>query len=131
MPTLKKLCNYPGGCGNYAIDGDYCPGHKAQIEARREARKNNRERDRGRASASARGYDARWKRIRAIILAREPVCVICRLNPATEVDHIKPLAEGGTHEVKNLQPLCKSCHSKKTVRENRGKSGRINARKSP
>jgi hypothetical protein len=26
------------------------------------------------------------------------------------VDHITPLAEGGTHEQGNLQPLCKRCH---------------------
>lgn len=33
-------------------------------------------------------------------------------NMAT-LDHIKPLAKGGTHEVSNLQCLCSMCNSKK------------------
>jgi len=39
------------------------------------------------------------------------------VEAAAEVDHIVPLARGGTHDLANLQPLCKSCHSKKTMRE--------------
>ena len=27
-----------------------------------------------------------------------------------EIDHIRALANGGTNDIKNLQPLCKSCH---------------------
>jgi 5-methylcytosine-specific restriction endonuclease McrA len=39
-------------------------------------------------------------------------CAICdeKLKQKFEVDHIKPLASGGTNDVKNLQLLCKSCH---------------------
>jgi hypothetical protein len=33
-----------------------------------------------------------------------------RVEPATVVDHILPLAEGGTHATDNLMPLCKRCH---------------------
>jgi len=33
-------------------------------------------------------------------------------TPMEEVHHIKPLAEGGTHDDSNLMALCKSCHSK-------------------
>ncbi|WP_456264571.1 HNH endonuclease [Helcococcus ovis] len=32
--------------------------------------------------------------------------------PVEEVHHIKPLAEGGTHDKKNLISLCKSCHAR-------------------
>jgi 5-methylcytosine-specific restriction endonuclease McrA len=34
-----------------------------------------------------------------------------------ELDHIVPLADGGTHELSNMQTLCRACHRAKTVRE--------------
>lgn len=34
---------------------------------------------------------------------------------ATVVDHIKPLARGGTHDKGNLQALCVTCHNRKTA----------------
>ena len=34
-----------------------------------------------------------------------------------EIDHIRPLASGGTNDIGNLQPLCKDCHLKKTAEE--------------
>ncbi len=37
-----------------------------------------------------------------------------------EVDHKTRLADGGTHEVRNLQLLCWQCHQAKTAREARG-----------
>jgi hypothetical protein len=44
----------------------------------------------------------------------EPLCRLClsagKIEPATVVDHITPIAEGGTHETDNLMPLCKRCH---------------------
>lgn len=59
-------------------------------------------------------YDERWKRIRAQVLAGEPLCRLClsagKTVPATVADHIVPIAEGGTHAQDNLQPLCKRCH---------------------
>ena len=34
-----------------------------------------------------------------------------------DVDHIRPLSNGGTNELSNLQALCKSCHQDKTANE--------------
>jgi len=34
-----------------------------------------------------------------------------------DIDHIKPIANGGKNSVDNLQPLCKKCHKKKTAYE--------------
>jgi 5-methylcytosine-specific restriction endonuclease McrA len=34
-----------------------------------------------------------------------------------ELDHIVPLVDGGTHELANMQTLCRLCHRAKTVRE--------------
>jgi 5-methylcytosine-specific restriction enzyme A len=36
---------------------------------------------------------------------------------ATIRDHIVPLAEGGTDDDLNSQPLCAACHRRKTERE--------------
>lgn len=72
-------------------------------------------------SSSARGYGAAWQRLRAQVLAGEPLCRVCaavgRVTPARELDHIKPKADGGTDELVNLQPLCTACHQAKTARD--------------
>ncbi|MDC0325220.1 HNH endonuclease [bacterium] len=74
-----------------------------------------------RQSASARGYGSRWQKLRLMVLKREPLCRHCNIQGqitlATDVDHIISLVRGGTNELNNLQPLCHSCHSKKTARE--------------
>ena len=41
-----------------------------------------------------------------------------RVRPATEVDHILPLADGGTDDPGNLQAINQECHARKTVAEN-------------
>lgn len=39
-------------------------------------------------------------------------CVICG-QPSDTVDHIIPKSRGGTNDPANLQPMCRSCNSKK------------------
>lgn len=68
-----------------------------------------------RPSASAQGYGRTWQRLRLMVLREEPLCPCGK--PATEVDHILAKAKGGDDSRENLQGLCKSCHSRKTVRE--------------
>lgn len=38
-------------------------------------------------------------------------------HTATEVDHITPRAQGGTHNPENLRAVCKTCHWEKTKQE--------------
>ena len=74
-----------------------------------------------RRSPHARGYTKRWQRLRRWYLARHPLCEDpfglhgSRKVPGEHVDHIVPLARGGTNEESNLQTLCAACHSRKTV----------------
>ena len=57
-----------------------------------------------------------WDTIRKRIRERDGYC--CRkcgvAVPSGVVDHIKPLAQGGSNEDENLQLLCKDCHDDKT-----------------
>lgn len=66
---------------------------------------------------------SRWQALRKVVLNKQPLCVECmkakRITLATVVDHIKP--HKGNEELfydkANLQPLCKSCHDRKTAKE--------------
>lgn len=63
-----------------------------------------------------------WRRLRESILMRDKyLCQPClragRYTEAQEVDHIIPLAKGGTSEPAQLQSICVECHTKKTLIE--------------
>lgn len=78
-----------------------------------------------RPSRSNRGYDWDWYKFRRWYLRRHPLCVdmhgIGCKRAATEIDHVVRLVSGGAKfDEKNLQALCKSCHSKKTRAEQDG-----------
>ena len=106
----KRPCSYPG-CGRLT-DGRYCDEHKKIAERQY----NQYLRD----SDTNKRYGRAWKKIRARFLLRHPLCEQCRsegrLTAAEEVHHILPLASGGTNDEGNLMALCKSCHSRITVK---------------
>ena len=60
----------------------------------------------------------RWGTLRRSVLREEPMCRLQLAGCTTfaeEVDHIVPLSLGGhPTDRSNLQPLCHSCHVKKT-----------------
>lgn len=102
MPwALPKPCTTPG-CPNKQP----CPIH---------AKPRNWGRDK-RPPAQERGYDAGYRRQRAIALKRDRfTCQMCGQR-ATVTHHIVPLPEG-THDPSNLLSLCRSCHEKTHGRE--------------
>jgi len=57
----------------------------------------------------------------AIASSQEYFCNICQteINDSRlfDIDHKKPLANGGTKSLSNLQALCKNCHQEKTKKE--------------
>ncbi len=97
MPKARSICTIPG-CPNLAIDGR-CPVHTPQ-----------------RPSRISDGYDQDWIKLSKAILVAYPRCAACG-DHATMVDHIIPKKQGGTNDLSNLQPMCRSCHSSKSAKE--------------
>lgn len=107
----QHICSY-NGCQELTHDR-YCGKHKKEMTKRQNDR-------------SSKIYTYKWRKSSKEFLKKHPLCVYCmrdgRLTSATEVDHIKP--HGGNLKLFwnkiNWQPLCKSCHSKKTAEEDGG-----------
>lgn len=109
---VKQICRHHG-CRALVDQGEgFCPRH---------ANSRNSVTDRWRGSSSSRGYDYRWSVFARGYLMRFPRCkgLHDTVVLASEVDHIVPLAEAPErkYDETNLQGLCKSCHSKKTMTE--------------
>lgn len=74
-------------------------------------------------SAHLRDRSASYQRLRAFLMAGEPLCRYCLANryvtPATVLDHIIALAIGGTDTPDNLAPACRDCNAAKARDEQR------------
>ena len=44
-------------------------------------------------------------------------CIACGATGKLEADHVVPIALGGTNDIANIQPLCRSCNARKWVIE--------------
>jgi 5-methylcytosine-specific restriction protein A len=112
MPTRASRPCRKAGCPAL-VDNGFCESHRKTENA-------NRERWRG--TASSRGYDSEWRRLRLQALIRDKhICQHClaagRATSADEVHHILKIA---THPhlrlvLTNLISLCKRCHAKLTA----------------
>jgi 5-methylcytosine-specific restriction protein A len=101
MPSLRYSCQWPTCPTKLELPGR-CDQHRKQLGS-------------GWAQRPSRGdYRGDWPRIRARVLAEEPNCRLCGA-PATEVDHILPIALGGTHDRANLRALDRDCHKLATA----------------
>lgn len=113
MPKKSlKPCKYLGY--PKLTEDNYCNGHKDfSIKER--------------AAATERGYYSNWRTERNRFLKVNPLCVRCkeegRLVQATVVDHVIPhrVDKKLFWDESNWQALCKRCHDKKTMTEDRYK----------
>ena len=87
------------------------------------------------ASQSGIYSNARWRKLRAYILDKEPLCrrhleKFGKYVPATMVDHIIPADDEPSlfYDEENLQSLCQPCHRIKT-NQDRGRSSAKNLAK--
>lgn len=109
-----KLCTYPG-CNALVSNGSRCPLHKVTTE-----RKGGFS---GQRTKSREWHDlyqsARWRNFRKEFLKAHPYCYICG-GKAVIADHIRPHRGDLNlfYDETNIQPLCQSCHSRKTLQEN-------------
>lgn len=111
MPRkAKRPCRFRGCPKLVDSASGYCEEHE-KIQLRRYEKE--------RAPIHNQRYGYQWRKLRKKFLDAHPLCEQCRLQGrytmATEVHHIKPLANGGTNDESNLMPLCKSCHSRITL----------------
>lgn len=108
-----RVCSRPG-CPNLTATGGRCDDCKRRA-------------DRDRGTATERGYTSRGHRaFREVVLARDPVCVLCRSALATVADHWplsrRELVEQGLdpNDPGRGRGLCKPCHDTATARNQPG-----------
>jgi len=100
--------NYQGirklGQSKQIYHKNYCKKHPdtiAHLKARRYAKEKN-----AKGSHTLR----EWEDLK---IKFNNKCVFCKKEEKLTKDHIIPLSEGGSDFIENIQPLCKSCNSKK------------------
>jgi 5-methylcytosine-specific restriction protein A len=106
------ICSVPG-CPEYCTSGR-CEDHQRQAEQRR-------------GTARQRGYGKGHEtRFRPGVLAKDPVCVLCRKAPSVHADHW-PLsrrelidARLDPDDPKHGRGLCGPCHSAETAQHQPG-----------
>jgi 5-methylcytosine-specific restriction protein A len=107
-----RVCTTPG-CPEFTQHGR-CDGCRAEAEKKR-------------GTAQQRGYGREHRtRFRPAVLARDPVCVVCRQKPSAHADH-HPLSRRELVE-RGLDPndpqygrgTCGPCHSSETARHQPG-----------
>jgi len=106
----KSPCRF-GGCSELTNER-YCDQHRKAI--------NNYYNKYQRDPETNKRYNSIWRKIRKEFIKSNPLCKICKqdgkLTPAQEVHHVIPLSENGTHDISNLQSLCKYHHSSESTR---------------
>jgi 5-methylcytosine-specific restriction protein A len=72
--------------------------------------------DQRRGLAAARGYDAKWRHLRAYHLSAHPLCEDCG-HPAAHVHHVVDIAVDPSRRLdpSNLLSLCAPCHDRRTA----------------
>lgn len=103
MATMGKRKCAKSGCARL-VSGTYCDDHKREkVPFEGHVTK----RIRGRALQA----------LIADLFARQPYCAHCETRLCDVRDHIKPLHEGGTEALDNVQGLCHECHDIKSQAE--------------
>ena len=118
MPVrTQRPCRAQGCRQLHRNRNGYCDAH-AQVAA---------EKAKAWATRKGSGRGGRpWRRKRDQVLERDGHLCQCddcrkagRIREATEVDHIVPLAQGGTDHPDNLAAINHDCHKTKTLRESK------------
>ena len=115
----KRPCpgagRYKGRCPALIDHGvQVCP--RCAPLAQEQQRQAGREYDRDRPSSTQRGYgSAHWRKLRLMILRRQPLCACGCGQASTEVHHVD--GDSSNNDWDNLEALTKECHSRITAKE--------------
>ena len=105
MPRAPKTCGQRL-CGDPVTTDGRCANHQRPAWG-------------GGRQATRTGSGWAWSKTRSQVLRRDRrTCQTCGA-PATQVDHITPIAWGGSDDLTNLVAICADCHRVKTTRESR------------
>ncbi|AWN05281.1 HNH endonuclease [Streptomyces phage Ibantik] len=101
MPRAPMIC-VAKGCISKTIRDGRCREHQTRKPWQNTSARNQ-------------SRPANWPTIKAQVLARDRfTCQMCGARSNLEVDHIIPVAKGGSWEMENLWVLCKEDHIRKT-----------------
>lgn len=98
-------------CGRVTHHGSRCPTCQATWDAAHERGRAQR-----RGTTAQRGYGAAWQRQSRVLRAQGGACERCGTVHDLTVDHLIPLAAGGTSDASNLRVLCRRCNGMKGAR---------------
>lgn len=112
MPSMPpNPCRYPG-CNGYQVDrSGFCEQHRKQAIREYDGRRD--------PAINAFYSSTRWRKLRALKLAKDPYCEKCLerhiLTEATIVHHIDEVTPSNRPkwlDYSNLQSVCHSCHER-------------------
>ncbi|WP_145500893.1 HNH endonuclease signature motif containing protein [Streptomyces sp. CFMR 7] len=107
MPRAASIC-FVSGCTSRTVRSGRCEVHAPAVPKAWT-----------RTSARNRTPNRIWtRRIRPAALVRDGFrCVRCGARNDLEVDHVVPVARGGSWTLENAQTLCQPCHKIKSYRD--------------
>ena len=92
---------------------NYLAEYKKQLKAKNRSRYTEYENARRSRIAKSGNYQITDKELKKLYASP---CVICGIKQSITLDHIIPISRGGRHSIGNVQPLCKSCNSRKSTK---------------
>jgi 5-methylcytosine-specific restriction enzyme A len=103
----RKPCNHPGCLVLISSGERFCERH---------AELKEKEHDKRRGSATSRGYDNGWRKLRAVKARMDPLCEVCLeeglVTPLAIVHHVRGVDEFPELRLRldNLKSLCRRHH---------------------
>ena len=118
---IKRLCTHAGR-SRFRLEGHtVCEKHLADEEVREQRKREYfaKKYQHTQSRAGSFYHSSDWKKLSNRLLTERKYCEICGEAYATDVHHIRPVADYPelALDESNLLCLCKTCHAHETERE--------------